>query len=85
MRATARVIRDEHTRGLTSFTGRQIDAALEVIADGGIVHVGGYTFEVVSTDGSEHYLCTGFECTCAAGERDVSCYHQLAALVLQAA
>ena len=85
MRATARVIRDEYRRGLSSFTGRQVDAALELITDGGIVHIGDYTFTSVSTDGSEQYVCTGFECTCPAGERDVNCYHQLAAIVLQGA
>lgn len=86
MRASAAAIRAEHERNLIrSFTERQVESALELITDGAIVHIGEDVFEVVSTDGTEHYRCTIFECTCPAGERDVNCYHQAAALVFQAA
>lgn len=84
MRAVAASIRNEHERGLIgAFTDRQIDSAVELITDGAIVHIGDDIFVAVSTDGAEQYCCTIFECTCPAGERDLNCYHQAAALVLQ--
>lgn len=84
MRASATAIRAEYARGVSrAFTDQQVESALELITDGGIVHVGDDVFEVVSTDGTQRYLCTIFECTCPAGERDVNCYHQVASLVFQ--
>lgn len=62
----------------------QIDKAMELIDDGGLVLVRGTknrrVFRSVSTDGTRSYLtaATG-QCNCPAGLRNKPCYHRLAA------
>lgn len=86
VRAAVVALHDERERGLIgAFGERQIDAAEETIELGAIVHVGDYTFEILSTDGLTLYTCTIFTCNCPAGERNESCYHQASAVLLQAA
>lgn len=85
MRALIASLRAERERELIgAFADHQIDSALELIADGGIAHIGDYVFITVSTDGVDRYTTTGFECSCPAGLRGDDCYHQAAALVFQA-
>ena len=85
MRALITSLRAEREHELIgAFAEHQIDSALELIADGGIAHIGDYVFITVSTDGVDRYTTTGFECSCPAGLRGDDCYHQAAALVFQA-
>lgn len=66
----------------------QIDRALELIEDGGIVDVGGrfnnLVFRIVGTDGEIRYRCTPNLCTCPAGQADRLCYHRVAVAVATA-
>jgi hypothetical protein len=68
-----------------SFTARQIEAATEVIADGGLV-VGpaNWTCLVVSSDGRTTYVVdtATATCTCKAGQYGRPCYHLAAALAV---
>lgn len=84
--ATAAVLYGERKRGLIgAFGERQIDAAVETVELGAIVHVGDDKFVILSTDGLTLYTSTIFTCNCPAGERNESCYHQASAVLLQAA
>lgn len=84
MRAAISALRAEvEGRKIGAFTPRQIDSAEELVADGGIAHLGDYRFEVISSDGTERYTATLLECTCPAGERGEECYHQVATMILQ--
>lgn len=86
MRAVAAQLRAEHERELIgAFAEHQVDSALELIADGGIAHIGDYVFITISSDGLDRYTTTGYECSCPAGLRGDDCYHQAAALAFQAA
>lgn len=66
-----------------SFTARQIEAATDLISDGGLV-VGpaDWTCLAVSSDGSSTYVVdtAAATCTCKAGQHGRPCYHLAAAL-----
>lgn len=74
---------------LDGFKPAQVDAARELIEDGGIIPVRtvrvGTVYRTVATDGTETYLTTAAgHCTCPAGHRSARCYHVAAALSLAA-
>lgn len=67
------------------FKPDQIDAARELIEDGGIIQIRPRIYRTVSTDGTEYHLtATTGHCTCKAGIRGTRCYHIAAALLLAA-
>lgn len=67
----------------------QVDKAVELIADGGLVLVRRRrtpVFQVVASNGTDRYLTAPNACTCKAGLRGVSvCYHRVAAQIVTAA
>jgi hypothetical protein len=67
------------------FTTAQAASALELIEDGGIHHLRNRVWLTVSTDGTRTHRTTTNRCTCEAGIKGGRCYHQLAALVAEAA
>jgi len=73
------------------YTPAQVDAAAELIADGGIVPVretakNGILFHADSTDGDEVHPLTVRHCGCKAGQKGkTGCYHRLAGRALRAA
>lgn len=78
-----------NTTTLNGFKPAQLDAARELIEDGGIMPIrlvkAGVVYRTVATDGSETYLTTSAgHCTCPAGNRSARCYHVAAALSLAA-
>lgn len=74
------------TEAIRGFAQRQVDAAREMIADGGIIPTRRPgVFRAVSSKGDETYLVHSAVCNCPAGLRSVRCYHRAAAAVLLAA
>jgi hypothetical protein len=65
-----------------SFTPRQIEAATELIADGGLVVGPNYSCLAVSSDGLSTYVVdvAAATCTCQAGQHGRPCYHLAAAV-----
>ncbi|ANN16236.1 hypothetical protein SD37_11670 [Amycolatopsis orientalis] len=67
----------------------QVEKAVELIADGGLVlrrNGRNRVFEVVASNGTDRYLTAAQACTCKAGLRGVStCYHRIAAQLVTAA
>lgn len=67
----------------------QVEKAVELIADGGLVLVRRRrtpVFQVVASNGVDRYLTAAQACTCKAGLRGVStCYHRIAAQIVTAA
>lgn len=63
----------------------QVDRAIELIGDGGIVATSAGTFAVVSSSGTDRYTTTSINCTCAAGAYGRTCYHRVAAELMLAA
>lgn len=63
----------------------QVDKAIELIGDGGIVAVSRSTFAVVSSSGVERYTTTSISCTCKAGTYGRTCYHRVAAELMSVA
>lgn len=67
---------------LADFTARQIDQAVELIEDAGVIPAGVLgLFWTVSTDGSEFYRTTLEFCDCPACQ---ACYHQAALVMVTA-
>ena len=64
------------------YSDAQQAKAEELIADGAIVQMAPGLFEVVSSNGTDHYATDGASCSCPAGAKDRRCYHRLAATVL---
>jgi hypothetical protein len=81
MRALVAAIREAVDTTPHEFTERQIESAVELIEDRGIVHINNYVFEAVSTDGTTTYLTAPDECMCPAGEAERACYHMLASII----
>ena len=78
-----------NTTELNGFKPTQLDAARELIEDGGIIPIrtvkAGVVYRTVATDGTETYLTTSAgHCNCPAGLRSGRCYHIAAALSLAA-
>lgn len=66
-------------------TRTQIDKAIDLINDGGLVLVTSNpavwrnaVFRVVSSNGWETYLTAAMACSCPAGRAERLCYHQVA-------
>lgn len=70
---------------LAEYSARQIDDALELIAEGAIVPLRRVEFLSVSSDGWDTYHTAGNGCTCPAGRKGTRCYHTAAARLLAAA
>lgn len=67
---------------LAAFTPAQQDKALELIADGGLVPTAQpRVYRAVSSDGTSVYVVGANVCGCAAGQRDLRCYHQAGARI----
>ena len=82
-RTCARKIREAAiAEAKADFSEAQQAKAAELIADGGIVALAPGLFEVVSSNGTDHYATDGASCSCKAGAKDRKCYHLLAARVL---
>jgi hypothetical protein len=76
---------DPLTAAVAGFSAEQIDKALQLIADGGIVETGfAREWVTVSSDGSTHYLTAPDTCQCRAALCGRRCYHQAAAAMLAA-
>lgn len=69
---------------VAEYSTRQVDDALELIAEGAIVPVRRISFTSVSSDGMDLYATTPHTCTCPAGEHGRTCYHTAAARLLSA-
>jgi len=70
---------------LRAWTGQQIDKALELITDKGIVRAGmAGVFRTVSSDGQSCYLSAATGCNCRAGLNGRRCYHTAAVVILLA-
>lgn len=69
----------------TDFQPHQVNSARELIEDAAIIQIRPTVFRAVSTDGAETYLAHPTNCTCPAGLKARTCYHQLAARLLLAA
>jgi len=83
-----RIVRNaEHATDLTGFKPEQIDAARELIEDGGILPLrSNRVFLVVSTDGlSVHRTAATGQCSCPAGLKGRRCYHSAAARIFATA
>lgn len=82
----AKIRKAARTADLSAWTPRQVEDAVELIGDGGVVPTSRpRVFRTVSTDGLEVHLTHLRACNCAAGLRSVRCYHRAAvALVLAA-
>ncbi|MFD5245024.1 DUF6011 domain-containing protein [Amycolatopsis sp. NPDC058340] len=67
----------------------QVEKAVELIADGGLVLVRRRrtpVFAVVASNGVDRYLTAAQACNCKAGLRGIStCYHRIAAQLVTAA
>jgi hypothetical protein len=76
------------TEAVRGFAQRQIDAARELIEDGGIVPTSRKgVFRAVSSDGERTYLTHRETCTCPSGLRRLlacTCKHSLAARIVLA-
>lgn len=74
---------------VSSHKPAQVEKAVELIADGGLVLLRrgrNRVFEVVASNGVDRYLTAAQACTCKAGLRGVStCYHRIAAQLVTAA
>ncbi|NEA42752.1 hypothetical protein [Streptomyces sp. SID11385] len=82
-----RQIRRATRTELPDFKPAQLDAARELIEDGGIVATRetriGLVYRAVSTDGTALHLTTAAgHCTCPAGHQGRRCYHVAAAQML---
>lgn len=66
----------------------QVEKAVELLADGGLVLVRRRrtpVFQVVASNGVDRYLTAPQACTCKAGLRGTStCYHRIAAQLIAA-
>lgn len=70
---------------LSDWSPGQVDAALELIRDGGIVLVRdphSYAFRSAASDGAAFYLTVTAACSCPAGQREIRCYHRAAVKIL---
>jgi hypothetical protein len=98
IRTAAQVTRATLTAALTSLTTlvrniakaaglttAQAASAIELIEDSAIHHLRDGIWLTVSTDGTRTHRTTTNRCTCEAGVKGGRCYHQLAALVTEAA
>jgi hypothetical protein len=67
-----------------AFTPAQIQAATELIADGGLVVGPHWTCLAVSSDGHSTYVVdtAAATCTCLAGQHGRQCYHLAASLAV---
>lgn len=72
---------------LDAYKPKQVERALELIEQGGIVAVRGRRiFRTVSNDGTRTYLAAPQACNCAAGIKGRHpCFHRIAAVILAAA
>jgi hypothetical protein len=71
---------------LDDFTREQLDAARDVLADGGVVATAKPTvFRVIASDGSRTYLTSPRGCTCIRGRYRKPCRHRAAACLHLAA
>ncbi len=81
----ARIRRARRLAALVSYTRQQIDAALELIEDCGIVRLyAAGAYRAVNSDGTATYLVHAAGCTCPAGLSGRACYHRAAALMVTA-
>ena len=72
---------------LSTWSPGQVDAALELIRDGGIVLIRdphSFAFRSVASDGAAFYLTVTAACSCPAGQREIACYHRAAVAILLA-
>lgn len=82
-RGCARKIRANTETLGAQFTDRQIEDAVELVEDGGVIPTDSpLTFLTVSGDGEETYMTTTYSCTCPRGEHGRACYHQAAVLAV---
>ena len=69
------------------WTFAQLDSAVELIRDGGIMlwrqSTRNLVYRSVASDGVTAYLTTIQACNCTAGRWERSCYHRLAVAILQ--
>ncbi|WP_367139403.1 hypothetical protein [Saccharothrix sp. HUAS TT1] len=81
-RCLARVRAARQAELLAHFTEAQIEAARELIADGGIVQSHKNVWTVVSSKGDRRYLTAPNACNCPAGLHSRPCYHRAAVALL---
>ncbi|MFD6935251.1 hypothetical protein ACFWAP_03715 [Streptomyces goshikiensis] len=74
------------TREIQGFKPERVEAARELIEDGGIVPIRGrHVFKTVSSDGTALYLSAREACNCPAGLKALHpCFHRVAAHILAA-
>lgn len=72
---------------LSAWSPGQVDAALELIRDGGMVLIrdrDSFAYRTAASDGAAFYLTVTAACSCPAGQRELLCYHRAAAQILLA-
>lgn len=72
---------------LSAWSPGQVDAALELIRDGGILLIRdprSVAFRSAASDGVAFYLTVTAACSCPAGQREILCYHRAAVEILLA-
>lgn len=82
-----RRIKENAAVAATDFKPVQVEKAMELITDGGLVpSIRPRLFFAVSSRGDESYLINTIDnsCDCKAGARGVRCYHLAAAQILAA-
>lgn len=81
----ARIRAAAQAADLADYSAAQVDAARELIEDGGVLALGRRVYRTVSTDGTELHLTAPQACNCKAGLKGIRCYHTAAARLLLAA
>lgn len=84
----AKYIKENATVAATDFKAVQVEKAVQLIADGGIVRsIRPRLFFAVSSKGDENYVVNTIDnsCTCKAGLNSRRCYHLAAVQILDAA
>jgi hypothetical protein len=72
---------------MRDWTAEQVQSALTLLRDGGIVlwrqSTRNLVYRSIATDGVTHYMTTIQACNCTAGRWERACYHRLAVTILQ--
>lgn len=80
----ARRIRAAAVVVIATTPAAQVDKAIELIGDAGIVRVAAGQFLAVASDGIVRYETTTHQCSCRAGQFGRTCYHRIAAQLIAA-
>lgn len=77
-----RMLAEAATKAATTGKVDQVAKAVELIRDGGVVPLRPRVWRTVASKGTDTYLTAKGNCTCMAGLRGRTCYHQIAVQLL---